>query len=58
MASSLSTVGFVQPIVWPPYGWMPYVSPTMIAMRPRAKVMFPGQSMRRRPGARGVSRNL
>src|SRR3954447_7875035 len=45
-ASEPTTPGAVQPIVWPPCGWMPYVMPTITAMRPSAKVRFPHQSIR------------
>src|SRR5215475_11345372 len=41
-----STQGFVQPVEWPPYGWIPYVMPASNADRPTANVTLPHQSMR------------
>src|SRR5256885_634553 len=40
-----STRGDVQPIVCAPYGWIPYVIPTMSSTSPAAKVRFPHQSI-------------
>ncbi len=42
------TDGFVQPIEWPPYGWIPYVMPTSTDTRPTAKSTLPHQSTRDR----------
>ncbi len=39
-----STHGLVQPVVAPPYGWMPYVMPVSSAVSPTANVSVPAQS--------------
>src|SRR6185369_5743900 len=44
--SPASTHGLVQPMLCPPYGWMPYVMAASTAVRPIAKVALPHQSMR------------
>jgi hypothetical protein len=43
-----STHGLVQPVAWPPYGWIPWVIATRIAAVPAVKVTLPTQSMRAR----------
>ena len=42
---SAITLGLVQPMTLSPYGWMPYVMPTMTSISPAAKVMLPHQSI-------------
>src|ERR1035437_6041634 len=43
---ALNTHGLVHPMMWPAYGWIPYVMATRIEMRPTPKVRLPHQSMR------------